>query len=261
MAKYQDWITPEGLSLVQGWARDGLTDEQIAGNMGINVATLYRWKIQFCEICEALKKGKEVADREVENALYKRACGYVTTDTTKERISDSGQKARHGGDVQLTEKEWMFAVKYFNFRCAYCGDYTNRPTKDHIKPLIDGGKLERQNVVPACLRCNSSKKDEEMLSWYQKQPFYDPARAQKISDYIAFVASLNDETGDQMVITKEVTKEVPPDVTAAIFWLKNRKPEQWRDGKNLELSGKVVPSGDFEIVIENAEPEPDLFPE
>ena len=48
MAKYQDWITPEGLSLVQGWARDGLTDEQIAGNMGINVATLYRWKIQFC---------------------------------------------------------------------------------------------------------------------------------------------------------------------------------------------------------------------
>lgn len=32
-----------------------------------------------------------------------------------------------------------------------------------------------------------------------------------------------------MIITKEVMKHYPPDVTAQIFWLKNRKPEQWRE--------------------------------
>lgn len=74
--KYQEWLEPEGLLKIEGWARDGLTDEQIANNMGINVATLYRWKIDYCEICESLKKGKEVVDRMVENALLKRALGY-----------------------------------------------------------------------------------------------------------------------------------------------------------------------------------------
>lgn len=39
--KYADWITPDGLLLLEGWARDGLTDEQIAHNIGVNVKTLY----------------------------------------------------------------------------------------------------------------------------------------------------------------------------------------------------------------------------
>lgn len=58
--KYQEWLTKEGLLRLQGWARDGLSDEQIAANMGINVATLYRWKNEHCEICTALKEGKDV---------------------------------------------------------------------------------------------------------------------------------------------------------------------------------------------------------
>ena len=39
---------------------------------------------------------------------------------------------------------------------------------------------------------------------------------------------------DEMVITKEITKEVVPDTTAQIFWLKNRKPEQWRDKRVID---------------------------
>ncbi len=74
--KYQEWLTPEGLLKIEGWARDGLTDEQISRNMGISVATLYNWKAKYLEILEALKKGKEVVDRQVENALLKRALGY-----------------------------------------------------------------------------------------------------------------------------------------------------------------------------------------
>ncbi len=71
--KVEYWLTSDGLTLLAGWAREGLTDEQIASNCKINVATLYRWKNKHCEICEALKNNKEIADYEVENALYKSA--------------------------------------------------------------------------------------------------------------------------------------------------------------------------------------------
>lgn len=77
--KYEYWMTDEGLLLLEGWARDGLTDEQLAGKMGINPATLYDWKRKYAEISEALKKGKEIVDYEVEKALLTKALGGDTT--------------------------------------------------------------------------------------------------------------------------------------------------------------------------------------
>lgn len=79
MAKYQEWLEPDGITLLEGWARDGLTDEQIAKNIGIAVSTLYDWKSKFPEFSKALKKGKEVVDFEVENALLKSALEGNTT--------------------------------------------------------------------------------------------------------------------------------------------------------------------------------------
>lgn len=79
MAKIDDWLEKDNLILLEGWARSGLTIEQIANNMGIDDATLYRWKNKNNDICEALKRGKEVVDFEVENALLKNAMnGNVT---------------------------------------------------------------------------------------------------------------------------------------------------------------------------------------
>lgn len=128
--KYKEWLDPEGLLKIEGWARDGLVDEQIAQNIGINPATLYDWKKKYPEISKALKKGKEVVDRQVENALLKRALGY----------------------------------KY-----------------EEIK----------------------TEKTEE---------------------------------GKKVTVT---VKEVVPDTTAQIFWLKNRKPDQWRDKQQIEHSGEI----------------------
>ncbi|MGN1157745.1 MAG: hypothetical protein ACI4TK_16325 [Agathobacter sp.] len=76
-AKYEYWKTPEGLLMLEGWARDGLTDEQISENMGISRSTLGEWKKNHPDISDTLKKGKEVADRQVENALFERAIGGV----------------------------------------------------------------------------------------------------------------------------------------------------------------------------------------
>lgn len=77
--KYQKWLEPENLILLEGWARDGLTDEQIAKNMGISRKTLAEWKCKYSYIGDTLKRGKEVVDREVENALLKKALGFKET--------------------------------------------------------------------------------------------------------------------------------------------------------------------------------------
>ena len=145
--KYEDWLTEDGLLKVQGWARDGLSNEQIAHNIGINKDTLYEWQKRFSDFSDALKKGKEVVDREVENAMLKRALGY----------------------------EYEEVVQ---------------------RPVV-----------------------------------------------------VDKETGEtEMRVVQRVNKHVAPDVTAQIFWLKNRKPEEFRDKRDVELSGSV----DLGSIIEKA---------
>lgn len=79
--KYLEWITEEGCLKLQGWAKDGLTDRDISHNIGINNQTLYNWKKKYPQIAAALAEGKDVADRRVENALYKRALGFEYDET------------------------------------------------------------------------------------------------------------------------------------------------------------------------------------
>ncbi len=77
--EFSDWCENDKLLLLEGWARDGLTEEQIAHNIGISRTTLYEWKKKEPNIMNALKKGKEVVDIEVENALLKSALnGNIT---------------------------------------------------------------------------------------------------------------------------------------------------------------------------------------
>ena len=90
--KYEKWLEPESLILLEGWARDGLTDEQIANNMGVRRETLYDWKKKHPNISNALKKGKEVVDIQVENALLKRALGYEYTEEKVEISEKDGKK-------------------------------------------------------------------------------------------------------------------------------------------------------------------------
>ena len=66
--------------------------EQLAGKMGINPATLYDWKNKYPKISEALKKGKEVVDIQVENALLKRALGYDYQEQRIEKSDKDGTK-------------------------------------------------------------------------------------------------------------------------------------------------------------------------
>lgn len=79
VTKIEEWEEKENLFLLESWARDGLTEAQIAGNMGISARTLLNWRKKSVPIFLALKRGKEVSDYEVENALFKSALeGNVT---------------------------------------------------------------------------------------------------------------------------------------------------------------------------------------
>lgn len=133
--RYKEWLEPDGILRLEAWARDGLTLAQIAHNCGVGLTTLKRWRDDHEEIRTALKRGKEVVDIEVENALHKKAMGY-TVNVSK-----------------------VFKVKHID---------------------------------------------------------YNEATGRKIREY-------------ETLETREEEIHIPADTIAQIFWLKNRKPDEWRE--------------------------------
>lgn len=119
----------------------GYTDKNLAIHFKVSEATINRWKNEFCEFCESLKKGKDDFDsRVVEQSLLKRAVGYNYVETTRELQTDSGEVFDDDSEISI----------------------------------------------------------------------------------------------QTLVVTKKVNKHMAPDVTAQIFWLKNRKPQRWSDMKEIE---------------------------
>lgn len=75
--KYQEWLTEEGLAILAGWARNGLTKEEIAHNCGCSLSTLKDWCKKYPSISTAITRAREEADIIVENALFKSTQGYT----------------------------------------------------------------------------------------------------------------------------------------------------------------------------------------
>lgn len=110
-AKYQEWINdPDKKTLLSGWARKGLSDQQIAKNIGISRSTLNEWRKKYPDISDTLKKGKEVADAEVENALYLKCIGHKvqlkkTFKVKKIEYNDAGKKIKEEENLETGEDE------------------------------------------------------------------------------------------------------------------------------------------------------------
>lgn len=94
------WLSEDGLTLIQAWSRDGLKMQQIADRMGVRYDILHRWKEKYPEIKEAMKRGKEIVDYMVENALLKAALGYET----KEIKVTLGKKVINGEAYQVLKE-------------------------------------------------------------------------------------------------------------------------------------------------------------
>jgi len=117
------------LTLIDAWAREGLSDAQISTNLGVNVTTFNYWKRTRPELALLLEKAREPIIREVENALYKRAIGYKFTEVNVER-------SRRKKIIKKTLKEVPPDVKAIIFYL------TNRvPSKWKFSSKIETGPI------------------------------------------------------------------------------------------------------------------------
>lgn len=116
---------------LEGWARDGLTDKQIAHNVGITESTLYEWKNKYSDISESLKKGKEVVDYQVENALLKKALGYKTSEM---RLTKDGDLVEVEKEVPGDVTAQIFWLK--NRKPDKWKDKRDDDQKESEKPII-----------------------------------------------------------------------------------------------------------------------------
>ena len=104
-------MTDDALLTLEGWARDGLSDAQIAHNIGITDRSFSDWKGRFVSISSALKKGRKPVEVEVENALLKRALGYEYEETIEEVEELPTDKRDGNGNIIYKKKRHMRRVK------------------------------------------------------------------------------------------------------------------------------------------------------
>lgn len=98
--KYTEWLTPDGLLRIEGWARDGLSLAQIAHNVGVADSTFRRWKEENEALSAAIKRGNAPVDLEVENAMLKSALGHKETVRKAIKVKTEKQKVGEGKIVE-----------------------------------------------------------------------------------------------------------------------------------------------------------------
>ena len=83
-----------------------------------------------------------------------------------ERAKTNRRRARLARlPATLTEAQWQAALNYFDNCCAYCGVSGVPLAQEHVIPLSGGGGYVAGNIVPACRRCNGSKRDRSLEDW------------------------------------------------------------------------------------------------
>lgn len=75
-----EWLSEDNLLRIKGWARDGLTDKDIAEKkIGVCARSFCDWKKKYSSISSALKEGRAPVDTDIESAMIKSALGHKTT--------------------------------------------------------------------------------------------------------------------------------------------------------------------------------------
>ena len=82
-------------NFIKHLAQEGLTDAQIAKEVGISRSTLSKWKNDFPEFSDTLKEAKATPDEEVERSLFRRAMGYSCKEVKVFFDKDSGTCVEH----------------------------------------------------------------------------------------------------------------------------------------------------------------------
>lgn len=165
-AKYEEWLLPDNLILLQGWARDGLKLEQIAHNMGITPATLSHWQNDYPQIKQALQKGKEVCYYEVENALYKSAMGYDAKEVEQiENYDANGDLISKSKRVRTRHIPPNTGAICFILKNRRAEQWQEKPEKPINENVTDDGFLDAlKGSAAADWQDDENTADEELES-------------------------------------------------------------------------------------------------
>jgi hypothetical protein len=104
-------------------------------------------------------------------------------------VYNNNNQIRRARELQLpstlTLEQWEQIKQYFNNKCAYCG--RELPLfREHFIALSKGGEYSKNNIVPSCRSCNSSKRDKDFFKWYPKHKFYSKTREQNILKFLNY---------------------------------------------------------------------------
>lgn len=158
MAKSKWDEIKEKLETIELWASMGLSNNQIAFNLGISKDTFYRYKNQHSDLSDCLKRGKSIADFKVENALYKKATGYTYKDVIAQKVKDiyydeNGHKCQKERlDTVEVEKEVPPDIQAIKFWLVnrMKGKWSDNPSKADIdKELLKMKKEEAERMKNA----------------------------------------------------------------------------------------------------------------
>jgi 5-methylcytosine-specific restriction endonuclease McrA len=140
----------------------------------------YQPKIKNCEHCGKEMTGKRYCSpecwteaRRIKQSQNKKA--FLSTDKGKEyrKVHTSRNNQRRKGDkagIDFTPAQWRAALRYFDHKCAYCGEKLTKAEQEHYFPLSKGGRLTRSNIIPACPACNNKKSNRDPIEWIAGLP-------------------------------------------------------------------------------------------
>lgn len=147
-AKPDYWLTADGLLVIKGLARDGLTNERIAKEgMGISPKTLTAWRTKYPEIEAAIQEGRRPVITEIEDATIKAARGYWVEETdTQVYVDKKGNKK----EMVTKHKRWIkpdAQVMQYLLNNKKPEQYSKDPTK--VLELMKAAQNAHYSGIPA----------------------------------------------------------------------------------------------------------------
>lgn len=156
--RYKDWKSDDNLMLLECWARDFSLIE-IAKKIGISDKSLWEWRRKYPEVDQALKRGAEIVDYQVENTLLKCALGYET----KEVLVVTGYPDKDGNRKTRTE----VTTKEVQPNVTACMAWLNNRRPDKWKRNRDNVLTQEDkdnNITINIIKKGSSNKNGEKES-------------------------------------------------------------------------------------------------
>lgn len=149
--RYETLHIADRLDSIAGWAKEGLTDEEIGKQLGVTRQTIYSWKGRYPAFAKALKKGATEANGEILNSAFRQACGFFMTvkepiKVKTERIDEKTGRLIKEERVEIKEYE-----KYFepNPRMTQFMLMNRLPEKYKDKPVAaEDNKIVVTHYIP-----------------------------------------------------------------------------------------------------------------